>query len=46
MGLPRLVKLALEPTDNLTSLERIGPLTLPTSQRARPLAAGSQSEAH
>src|SRR5664279_5516142 len=45
-GLLRRLKFAFEPTDNLTGLERIRPLALLASQRARPLAAESQSEAH
>jgi hypothetical protein len=45
-GLLRRLKFAFEPTDNLAGLERIRPLALLASQRARSLAARSQSEAH
>ncbi len=39
-------KLALEPANKFTGLERIRTLALLTSQRARPFAAGSQCKAH
>jgi hypothetical protein len=39
-------KLAPKPADDLIGLERVGPLALFASKRARSFAAGSQREPH
>jgi hypothetical protein len=45
-GFSRRSKLALKPANNFGRPERIGPVALLTSQRARSFAAGSQREPH
>jgi hypothetical protein len=42
----RRAKLAFKPADNVVGLERIRPVALLASQRARPFVAGSQRKTH